>query len=484
MNVFYKNLNKQNEVTGSFNYLEIHVNDKITRIVIDYGATQDNTLSFSRLYNINANQPLIDFKDVQYVILSHFHNDHVGLFGRLSALEFEGRILCTQLTTELASINLRDSAHLHTKEIEKQNENKKRKKGSRQDFIPLYTSKSVEDVIEKMQGYSYYKEVHLTNDIILRFLPAGHVSGGAMIELVITEGNNTKKLLFSGDNSGFRDIPFTKKPNFDVSNYHTVWMESTYGNRLIEEEDTVEQLYKYIKNTCVDKQGVLFIPSFAMSRSTNIAHYMKLTYEKYPELSDIPIYMASPMMVKTHRVLGKPSSFEFYDEKWLEYGDLFQWDKMNYIESFTKVQEQLITKEPKIIIASSGMLCSGYANFLMQQFLPQKNACLLLCGYCAEGTPSRVLFDGIQKTISVTDDEGKKIKVPIRAEIHMLKGMSSHGSYQDMIDMLNKFEKKKLKKIIINHGNEDAKIFFKKKLEESFDSEVIISQYGDKIKII
>lgn len=75
----------------------------------------------------------------------------------------------------------------------------------------------------------YGKRIELAPGIEARFVDVGHLLGSASIELWITEGSTTTKLVFSGD-IGNLEQPIIKDPTY-IQQADYVFMESTYGDR-------------------------------------------------------------------------------------------------------------------------------------------------------------------------------------------------------------------------------------------------------------
>lgn len=485
MNIYYRNLGASKQVTGSCHLLEIKniEGEKDIKIIIDMGQVQDGSMSFNQLYKWNGRRFPIDFSEIDYVVLSHSHFDHCSLLPRLPALGYNGTIITTQLSAELSEINLLDACKIHLKEIEKENNIKKKKTNKyKEPYIPLFTQASTQWAIDNMRGYSYNQEIILNSKVSLKLIPSGHIGGASMVLITIKDGYE-KNILFTGDTSCERDIPFTMKANIENMKIDYIITENTYGDRLIPKCNPVDEFAKYIKETCIEKQSKLLAPVFSISRSTNVLHYLKLAYEKYPELNEIPIYLCSPMAVKSHRVLGKDSSFEYYDDKWYEYKDLWNWSKITYVDSFKRMKEIMSRKEKAIYCASQGMLEAGFSQYIASQLLPKKNNRIVICGYQGVSTMGRNLLDGVQKSITIIDIDGNKSKVPIRADISMIDGLSSHADYKSLIDMFKTTKWTKIKKIIVVHGNEETCYIFANKLKNNFNADVCVPNYGDIIKL-
>lgn len=68
----------------------------------------------------NAELP-IPYSDVDYVLVTHAHIDHVGLLPLIYARGFRGQIMATRATCDLCDIMLKDCAHIQESEAEWKN---------------------------------------------------------------------------------------------------------------------------------------------------------------------------------------------------------------------------------------------------------------------------------------------------------------------------------------------------------------------------
>ena len=175
------------EVTGSCHYLRVGE----TNILVDYGMEQ-GTQVFE-----NCELP-VDAALIDYVFLTHAHIDHSGMLPFLYARGFRGSIYTTDATADLCSIMLRDSAHIQMQEAEWKN--RKAKRSTDNALVePLYTMEDADGVIKRLIPCEYEKEIHVCQGVVIRFTDIGHLLGSASIEVWATEGDVTKKLVFSGD---------------------------------------------------------------------------------------------------------------------------------------------------------------------------------------------------------------------------------------------------------------------------------------------
>lgn len=406
------------------------------------------------------------------------------MLGRVNSIEQleNANIRMTELSAKIAKIILEDTVHLHMKEVEKYNKNIKDK---HKQMITYVTPKSTGDILNRIRSYSYNQEIILAEGITCKFLSAGHLSGASSILIEVREGEyKVERILFSGDTSGIKPIPFTKSLDIKEMKINHIISEATYNDRLISKNNCEKELEEYIKETCLEKKGKIVMPVFAVGRSSNMIYYLRRVYENNPQFEKIKIFLCSPMAVKSHKLLCDEENFEFYDEKWHEEIKLIsKWVQVEYIDDFKYLQAKLANKEPCIYLASAGMV-KAYSEYIIGKLINHKNNRIIFCGYQADGTKGFTLVNGIQKSMTVEDNEGKRKSVPIRATISSIDGLSGHADYRDLCNLWSSVEKKKLKNILLNHGNPEGMVFFKNELEKVLPNvNVKITKYNEIVRL-
>ena len=137
-------------------------------------------------------------------------------------------------------------------------------------------------------------------------------------------------------------------------------------------------------------------------------------------------------------------------------------------------------------LASSGMGDMGVNAMLLPEILKGRKNTVVFCGYCAENTTGHKILVGKQKTITSNVD-GVKEKVYIRSNVENLTGLSSHASGKEIIESLLTAEKKKLKHVIIVHGDEkgDRITGLRDMVDKAYKGAVAIHipREGQKIKL-
>ena len=212
------------EVTGSCHMITACGKN----ILIDCGLEQGT--------DVYVNQEIpVEISDIDYVLLTHAHIDHAGLLPLLYARGFRGQVLATKASVDLCQIMLRDSAHIQ--EAEAEWKNRKARRAGNKEQEPLYSMNDAEGVLEHFVECDYKTRINITDGIDVRFSDAGHLLGSASIEIWLTEGIHTKKVVFSGD-IGNINRPIIKDPEY-IKEADYVIMESTYGDRYHDVEVTM-----------------------------------------------------------------------------------------------------------------------------------------------------------------------------------------------------------------------------------------------------
>ncbi|OYV47813.1 MAG: hypothetical protein B7X10_04020, partial [Burkholderiales bacterium 21-58-4] len=242
-------------VTGSCHLLEAAGK----RILIDCGLFQGG----HELDEENAAEFGFDAASIDMLLLTHAHLDHCGRIPLLVKRGFNGEIIATAATRELARVVMLDAAHLHTEEVERHTRHAKRYGHAPRE--PLYT---VLDALNAMglfgRSADYEQPIELAPGLEAVFYDAGHILGSASIRIAAKDGKQTS-IVFSGD-LGNAGRPLLRNPQVPPP-ADTVVMETTYGDRLHKAlAPSVTELYQAITDT-LDRGGNVIIPTFALERA-------------------------------------------------------------------------------------------------------------------------------------------------------------------------------------------------------------------------
>lgn len=455
-------------VTGS-NYL-VEVNNY--KILIDCGMFQGN----EAIEKMNYDKFPYDPSDIDFLLLTHAHIDHSGRIPKLVKEGFKGRIIATNPTYELCQIMLLDSAKIQESDVKW--ENKKRERAGKPLLQPLYTTEDANHSLKYFEPYFLDQMIKLNDNIKLRFKDAGHILGSAIIEVWLTENDETTKIVFSGD-LGVRGRLIINDPEYiDEADYLVI--ESTYGDRLHPSQVEGSKELLGIINKTAERGGTTLIPSFAVGRTQELIYELNKFYEdeNTPEYLKIPIYVDSPMAVKATKVFERNAS-SFNEEatnKILSGDNPFEFKNLRYIE--TQEESMLLNKYdfPKVIISSSGMANAGRIRHHLKHNLWNEKNSLVFVGYQAEGTLGRLLRDG-KKRIKLLGEE-----INVKLEVHDVNGFSGHADMDGLLKWVDGF-KKKPSKIFIVHGEDNSAKNLSHEIEARFGTETIVPELGDSYEI-
>lgn len=390
--------------------------------------------------------------DVECVILSHAHVDHCGRLPLLVKQGFTGPIYCTDATADLLNIMLPDCAYIQQKETEWANRKAERKGEPLTE--PMYTMEDANAALKQVVPILYDQLFRLNDEMRIVFNDAGHILGSAITELWVEEQEKTIKLVYTGD-IGVNDRPILRDP-VRIKKADYVIMESTYGNRLHESnESSLKELLQIIVNT-TRRGGNVIIPSFAVGRTQELIYELNRFYEENEEyheyLKHIPVYIDSPMAISTTQVFRRNA--QVFDEETRRYileGDN-PLDFPNLHFTRTSEESMLLNTDatPKIIIAASGMCDAGrICHHLKHNLWNPKNS-IVFVGYQANGTLGRRLVEG-EKEVSVLGE-----RVVVKAQIHNLEGFSGHADRDGLLDWVQGLQRAP-QNIFLVHGEEESK---------------------------
>ncbi len=432
-------LGATHEVTGSCSLIEVGG----VYGLVDCGMEQGADVFVNQDIPVEANK-------IDFVLLTHAHIDHSGNLPLLYKRGYSGPIYATRATCHLCEIMLRDCAHIQESDAEWKSRKAKRSGG--EPVEPVYTMDDAEAAISHLRPCDYGEQVHIAENVVIRFTDAGHLMGSGSIELWLGEGGTEKKLVFSGD-IGNTNQPIINDPQY-LKEADYVVTESTYGDRYHQKMETnnVQFLADCIQRT-LDRGGNLVIPSFAVGRTQEMLYFIREI--KLQNLvtghGDFPVYVDSPLANEATGIFLQCDRAYFDPETraLLDQGvNPLVFPGLNVSVSSEESKAINFDKEPKVIISASGMCEAGRIRHHLKHNLWRRECTVLFVGYQAAGTTGRAILDGAKK-INLFGEE-----VAVNAEICFFPGKSGHADKDGLIKWITAFEKKP-QMVFVNHG-EDA----------------------------
>ena len=334
-------------VTGS-KYL-LTFNEK--KILVDCGLFQG--LKSLRLKNWDRFP--MDASQIDAILLTHAHIDHSGYIPRLINEGFRGEIYSTSATRDVCEILLPDCGYLMEEEAAYLNKIGRTK---HRPALPLFTFKNAKTSLKFFEEVKFGEKKELSPELSFEFRYAGHILGAASV--IVTLG--TSKIAFTGDIGRLDDKMFYAPEPLPLVEYLVT--ESTYGNRLHDSKDPLQDLEKIVNET-YSRDGVIVIPAFAVGRAQSIMFYLSLL-RKENRIPEMPMYLNSPMATDFALIFQKHKELHKLTEQ--------ECSEINRLFEFVHTPEESKSlnqrKGPMLIISASGMLTGGRVLHHIKAFAP------------------------------------------------------------------------------------------------------------------
>ncbi len=443
-------------VTGSKHLLHLKSGKKI---LLDCGMFQGmgpETLTLNQEFGFEPSE-------IDYVIISHAHVDHIGLLPKLVKDGFDKKIYCTEATQSLIKIMLLDSANIQEADVE--HINKIRKTRGQAPVTPLYTVEDAGRVNPLLSTKSYGEWHQIDPEVELLYTDAGHIIGSACVHLRIKENGSTIHLTFSGDLGRYNDDILKSPEAFPQAD--VIIMESTYGNKQHPYSTSpADQLLKHIEQTCLAQKGKLIIPAFSLGRTQELLYALnQLELER--RLPNIDYYVDSPLSLRVTQVVKSyPELYNKHVQEVLRQDeDPFAFRRLTMIEDVEASKALNFKKEPCVIISASGMAEAGRIKHHIANNIEDQRNTILIVGYCEpESLGGRLRAGATEVGIF-----GKRY--PVKAGVGVIESLSAHGDYNDMSQWLACQDPKLVRNLFIVHGEYDVQQEFKNRLlKKGFDN--------------
>lgn len=431
-------------VTGSM--IMVNAGDK--NILLDCGMVQTNNLF--KDYKMNSSDFPFKVKDIDMVIVSHLHCDHLGLLPKLYNRGFSGKCLVSQGSKRIARHMLNDSRYILTK-AQKYIQKKQKTK-------ICYDQKDVDRCISKMIEHPMNERFYLDDDTYIMFVPSGHIACSAQV-IVWYKG---KRIGYTGDLGNLTNLSFYTN-EFEPLRYVDVLIgESTYGERKRNTSQRSADL-KLLEKVIYETKGTTLLGCFSLGRSQEaMTHLYDLNIKK-------TIFADSPLTKKITNEYSKLFNME----------EVLEWQNLRMVEDWKESQAIMLDRSSKIVIASQGMLQAGRSLEYTKHLISDPSNTIVLMGYCAEGTLGRQLQNGVKQV----DIMGVSYDVNCRVET-----LHSFSSHMQRADLLDYYSNVNCNKLILTHGSQKAKLELKDDLEKEFykkckNTKVLISEKGLEIDV-
>jgi uncharacterized protein len=406
------------------------------RILIDCGIRMSGEHRLPDLAAINQASRQTHAGQLDAVLLTHAHMDHSGALPVIHQHFPAVPVYATAPTRGLVEVLLRDSINIMRARAESEQE------------LPLYSQPAVESLLEKMIPTTFGSPIEIgRSGVTATWFPAGHILGASSIGVEGVEQGRSIRVLFSGDIAVADQLtvpgmlpPAAFRPDVLV-------IESTYGDRMHSPRELEELRLIEMVAGVIERRGKLLIPAFAIGRAQEVA-LMLLKQFRSKRLASFPVWIDG--MVKT--VCGVYSQYPAhqtpYSRRLIEkHGNPF----FNIVDEIRQVaspveREKVLSGDPCVIIASSGMLTGGASAFYAQRLVDDERNGVAITGYQDEESPGRQLLALAEAETREVSIAGKTLEVKCGVEKYALSAHADCNEIAGLIEAINPRE------VVLVHG--------------------------------
>jgi len=404
------------------------VNCDGTNFLLDYG------VMFGKPRGAPPTYPLhVKPRDIDSVIITHAHLDHSGCVPSLF-VSGNCNVYGTAPTFDLSKLLIQDMIKIE--------------KNSHSFGVP-----EIDNMMAKAKTIGF-KEKITRGNASFELRSSGHVIGGST---VLVESNN-KKLFYTGDINlrGSRLLP---PADLDIGEMDMVITESTYSQENQMPRKESEKGLIDFANEVIDRKGTLFIPSFSVERSQEVASVLINSGFKHKIIMDGMALKVNEILLRYPEYLRNPEIFK---------------DVINQVVAVRdhKERKNALT-EPCVVISPAGMLVGGNAVYYLQELSFSDKNGIALVSYQGEGTPGKKLLD-----TGKVQTRGKDLSV--KAEVKQFQ-FSGHADRDSLFEMIKNL--KGNPKIMTVHGDDESCTRFAEEIHEKFGFEAHAAKLDEKLTI-
>jgi metallo-beta-lactamase family protein len=422
------------------------------KILIDCGLIQGSNFAERQNYEDFPYDP----KEIEGVLITHAHIDHIGRLPKLYGDGFRGKVYSTAPTRDFSEVSLLDSEHILGVEAE------------REKVKPFCTTQNIEGIMDLWEAAPYHEKFSI-GPFTAEFFDAGHILGSAIVKIT-AEG---KSIVFSGDLGNYPAPIIQPTENLPEADYCLI--ESAYGNRVHEEVSQRREMLEDAIEDTVKRGGVLLIPTFALERTQELLYHFHELFEQ-GRVPRVPVYVDSPLAIKLTGIYKKYEElFNPETNASVKNGD----DIMNFPGlhlTLTREESKAINKvsPPKIILAGSGMSQGGRIIHHESLYLSDPKNTILFVGFQARGSLGRQIMEGAPMVRILGED------VPVKAEIRFISSYSAHADQPRLVQWLRPM-RLSIKKLFIVQGEEEAASDLAIKVRDELAIDAIVPDPGSEV---
>ena len=403
------------------------VNCNGTNLLLDYGVL------FGKR-GMPPEYPLhVKPKDLDAIIITHAHLDHSG---NVPSLFVSGNtdVYATPPTFDLTRLLIEDMLKI-TKDAQP------------------FGLPELNNMMRNAKEIGFREKITKGN-ATFELRETGHVIGGGS---VLVESQK-KRLFYTGDikTHGSRML---READLDVGDIDLLIIESTYSQTEQKPRKESERELIEFANEVMDRKGVLFIPSFSVERSQEMACILRSSNFNHKIIMDGMALKVNEIMFNHPDYLRDPKVFA---------------DAINGAVAVRDHEKRKhMIEEPCVVISPAGMLVGGNATYYLQELSFNSNNGIALVSYQGESTPGKKLLD-----TGKVFTRGKELRVA--AEVKQFE-FSGHADRNELFEVIKKI--KGNPKVLTVHGDTESCEKFAQEIHEKFGFEAHAPDVNEVISI-
>ena len=378
---------------------------------------------------------LLKDKPLDYVLISHAHQDHLNALPFLVKEFPHIKIVTTPQTRAIAELTLHNAISILGRQI-------------KDESFSMYSHDEVDLLIKTIDYKAYGEEFNISglkaaanSKIKAEFFDAGHVLGSSGI--LITNGDS--KIFYTGD-INLSSQSLMKGAALPSTKVNTLILECTYGvtdsSKLNSWGDEVD-LFVSSLNKILNNGGSVLIPVFSFGKMQEILAVIYHQTRK-GKLTNADIYTGG-IGIKINRIYDYNRYAIDINEDDLILHDVPQKNlyEINNTED--------LFKYPSIILASSGMMVENTLSYtLAKRWFTQKDSAIFAVGYMDDETPGYIVANAKKGEKIILTETEKEIEV--KCEIKNFK-FSAHSKREELLEIVNRLNPDN---VVLVHGDKEA----------------------------
>ncbi len=409
---------------------------------------------------------LIKNEPLDFAIISHAHQDHIGALPFL-VQEFPHVIIySTYQTKEIAELTLHNAANILAAET------------LLDEDLRNYSHQEIDLLVRSMHDKEYHSPFEicglrhsLNEKIKVTLTDAGHILGAASIIIEIAG----QKIVYTGDINISDQMIMQSADTSSFENATVLLTETTYGST-----DSVKlgswtsetKRFAKLSNKILNNGGSILIPVFALGKTQEILAAVYLLMERNL-LTESFIYTGGigreiSNIYDRHRYLVNRGNKELVLKNIPQIN-------VNDVEDLNHFK-----KNPGIVLASSGMMLKGTTSYrLMEYWLKQNTFGIFSVGYMDSETPGYKIINA-KKGESVILNENLELQ-KILCDVNRFY-FPSHSKREDLLAIA---KRSGASKIVLLHGESESQNWIGQHLLDSKKSlQLYSAELGKQINLL